>query len=108
MATSEIVRRAIEEVRRVCEEPPAAALTHGEPRAPLEWPPGSLNAARRFGLPLAKLYPFIGRKVRTPEGPGTLLQVFSGRATVLLDSDRDSTCRFFAPEEIEPFSMELP
>jgi hypothetical protein len=71
------------------------------------WPPASLDAERRFGQPHAKLFPFIGRKVRTPSGPGTLLQVFAERVTVLLDSEL-SKCAWFPPGEIEPASWELP
>ncbi len=37
----------------------------------------SLDAERRFGQPHAKLFPFIGCKVRTPAGPGTLIQVYA-------------------------------
>jgi hypothetical protein len=66
-------------------------------------PSESLEAARRFGQPHAKLFPLIGRKVRTPSGPGTLLQVFAGRATVVLDSEV-SLCKFFRPPEIQPVS----
>jgi len=69
------------------------------------WPPASLDAERRFGQPHAKLFPFLGRKVRTPAGPGTLLQVFSERVTVLLDSEL-THCSFFRPAEIEPVSWE--
>jgi hypothetical protein len=53
-----------------------------------------------------KLFPFIGRKVRTPGGLGTLLQVFADRATVVLDS-KLCQCSFFAPGEIAPVSREL-
>jgi hypothetical protein len=73
--------------------------------APPPWPPASLDAERRFGQAHAKLFPFIGRKVRTPAGPGTLLQVFSERVTVLLDSEL-THCTFFQPAEIEPVSRE--
>ena len=68
-----------------------------------DWHPKSLDAERRVGQPNAKLFPFIGRKVRTPGGPGTLLQVFAERVTVLLDSEL-SRCSFFRPTEIEPVS----
>jgi len=70
-------------------------------------PLASLDAERRFGQPHAKLFPFIGRKVRTPAGTGTLIQVFAGRVTVALESDLDK-CAFFKPAEIEPVSWELP
>ena len=67
--------------------------------------PQSLDAERRFGQPQAKLFSFLGRKVRTPAGPGTLLQVFAHRVTVLLDSQL-SKCSFFSPGEIEPMSTD--
>ena len=71
------------------------------------WPPESLEAERRFRQPHAKLFPFLGRKVRTPTGPGTLLQVFANRVTVLLDSEL-SRSSFFLPAEVEPASWEWP
>ncbi len=67
------------------------------PRAP--------DTVKRFGQQHARLFPFIGRKVRTPGGPGTLLQVFADRTTVILDSQL-SQCTAFAPAEIEPVSAE--
>jgi len=79
-------------------------LTEGSDQA-LHWPPKSLAAERRFGQSHAKLFPFLGRKVRTPTGPGTLIRVFAERVTVLLDSERDK-CSFFRPEQIEPVSTE--
>jgi tubulysin polyketide synthase-like protein len=69
------------------------------------WPTESHEAERRFGQPHAKLFPFLGRKVRTPGGPGTLLQVFAERVTVLLDRDLRK-CTFFSPREVEPVSGE--
>jgi len=71
------------------------------------WPPESLAAERRFGQPHARLFPFLGRKIRTPAGPGTLLQVFADRVTVLLDSEL-SRSSFFRPADVEPASWELP
>lgn len=56
-------------------------------------------AQNRFAQPHADLFPLLGRKVRTPQGPGTLLQVFAERTTVLLDSDLNK-CSWFRPEEI--------
>jgi hypothetical protein len=64
-----------------------------------------LDSERRFGQPHAKLFTFIGRKVRTPEGPGTLIQVYAERVRVLLDAERDK-CSFFKPSQIEPVSTE--
>jgi hypothetical protein len=68
-----------------------------------KWPPESFEAERRFGQPHAKLFLLIGRKVRTPSGPGTLLQVFAHRVTVLLDSELNK-CNVFTPGEIAPVS----
>lgn len=73
---------------------------------PKKWPLVSMDAERRFAQPHAKLFPFIGRKVRTPAGAGTLIQVFAERVTVVLESDVDK-CAFFTPAEIEPASWEL-
>ena len=70
------------------------------------WPPESFEIERRFAQPHAKLFPFLGRKVRTPGGPGTLIQVFTDRATVVLDSEI-SRCSFFLPGQIEPVSWEV-
>jgi hypothetical protein len=70
------------------------------------YPPESLNRSLRFGQSHAKLFPFLGRKVRTPAGLGMLLQVFADRCTVLLDSDL-AQCARFAPGEIEPVSCEV-
>ena len=70
-------------------------------------PTAPLEAERRFAQPHAKLFPFLGRKVRTPAGIGTLIQVFVDRCTVLLDSQA-SECARFAPGEIEPVSWEVP
>lgn len=68
---------------------------------PQKWPPESHEAMRRFGQSHARLFPFIGRKVRTPAGPGTLIQVFAERVTVLLETDLNK-CSWFAPGEISP------
>lgn len=70
------------------------------------WPAESLQYEGRFGQPHAKLFPFLGRKVRTPNGPGTLIQVFADRVTVLLDAEL-SRCSFFQPGEIEPVTWQL-
>jgi hypothetical protein len=72
-----------------------------------KWPPISLYAEQRFCLQHARLFPFIGHKVRTPNGSGTLLQVFADRVTVLLDCEL-SRCSFFAPDQIEPISWASP
>ena len=71
------------------------------------WPSSSVEAENQFCQPHAKLFPFIGRKVRTPMGIGILIQAFAARCTVLLDSDL-SRCARFAVNEIEPVSWGLP
>jgi hypothetical protein len=83
---------------------PEAGIQCGKESAP-HWVPESLDTAWRFGQPHAKLFPFLGRKVRTPAGPGTLVQVFAERVTVALDSEI-SRCSFFVPAQIEPVSQE--
>jgi hypothetical protein len=72
----------------------------------LIWPAASLDAEQRFGQSHAKLFPFIGRKVRTPAGTGILIQVFADRCTVVLDS-QVSQCARFRPIEVVPVSWEL-
>ena len=69
----------------------------------LPWPPACLDAERRFGHSSARLYPYLGRQVRTPRGTGQLVQVFTDWATVLLNgADRLSS---FTPEEIWPLRL---
>lgn len=75
-----------------------------------DWPPECLAAERLYHqppvlvAPHARLYPLIGRKVATPQGPGKLLQVFSDRAAVVLDADQGRVA-FLAPEEIRPLAQ---
>ncbi len=102
-----IVERALEALRRIATEPvPLSTLAPVKLPKARRCPAEALDAERRFGHPHAKLFPYIGRKVRTPEGPGTLLQVFAERVTVLLDSELKK-CAFFMPEQIEPASWEI-
>jgi hypothetical protein len=68
------------------------------------WTPTAIAAERRFGQRHARLFAFLGRKVRTPGGPGTLLQVSADRVTVLLDSDLGK-CAFFSPDQITRIAM---
>lgn len=70
-----------------------------------QWPSECRGAHERFAQPHAKLFPFVGWKVRTPSGAGTLLQVFSDRVTVILDSQL-SKCTMFRPDEIEPLAWQ--
>jgi hypothetical protein len=98
---------ALKVSRKQQEESPAQEPS-AKSRPPLRvdvWPSASLDAERRFGQPHAKLFPFIGCKVRTPAGVGMLVQVFAERVTVLLDSEL-SRCSLFRPTEIEPVSSE--
>jgi hypothetical protein len=103
MMGSQAAFRAIEALNNVCRQ---EELKSGTPATSDNWPDSSLDAQQRFGQPHGKLFPFLGRKVRTPCGPGTLLQVFAERVTVLLDSQM-SQCSFFRPAEIEPISWEV-
>ncbi len=71
------------------------------------WPSASLEAKRKFGCPSARLYPFVGKKVRTPKGIGQLVQVFSERVAVILDSERvkpetERRMTFFTPGDVCP------
>jgi hypothetical protein len=83
----------------------AAQIERAQDGSP--WLDGPLQVERRFLQPHAKLFPLLGRKVRTPEGSGTLLQVFADRVTVLLDRDLKK-CSFFSPAEVQPVSEEWP
>ena len=91
---------------RVTEPGPGSPEPLAAPVLQDSWPTASLEAERRFAQPHAKLFPFLGRKVRTPEGLGTLLQVFADRVTVVLDS-KLSRCSVFTPGQIEPVSWEI-
>lgn len=70
------------------------------------WPDASRDSVCRFGVPHARLYPFIGRTVVTPDGPGTLLQVFAERAVVLFDGGGDRQVGHFLPSELAPSDRE--
>jgi hypothetical protein len=93
---------------------PAVPHESGQPQSEDEagrtagpiWPSDSEAAIHRFhGQPHARLFVFLGRKVRTPKGPGTLVQVFAQRVTVLLDSEL-RRCSWFRPAEVEPVSKD--
>ncbi len=58
----------------------------------------------RFGQPHARLFPLLGRRVSTPAGTGTLLQVFAQRCAVdcgRKTANGEPQVEFFAPEQIE-------
>lgn len=71
-----------------------------------ELPRESPDGVCRFGQPRARLFTSIGRKVRTPAGRGTLLQVFADRVTVVLDSEL-SRCSFYAVGDIGPVTRNM-
>jgi len=50
----------------------------------------------------ARLYPFLGREVKTPSGIGKLVQVFERRATVVFSGE--GKAGFFRPWEVFPRS----
>ncbi len=64
------------------------------------WPLESQKTVRRFHRPEARLYPFLGRRVATPQGRGwgRLLGIFADRVIV-----RQGGRRFvFLPSEVRP------
>jgi hypothetical protein len=63
----------------------AAALAELRAEAAEGWPAESLRCEARFGHRAARLYPFLGRRVSTPHGPGRLEQVLEARCRVVLD-----------------------
>lgn len=79
------------------------------------WPPESLEAERKAGAYVARLYPFLRVQggVSTPKGQGTLFQAFSAGCLVLLTrqkatGDLGHGKKFrplteFMPKEIEPY-----
>jgi hypothetical protein len=81
-------------------------LMDSKPADDNPWTPESIATEHRFGQPHARLFPFIGRKVRTPRGPGTLIQVFADRVSVVLDAQL-LNCAFFSPATIVPVNFEL-
>ncbi len=58
------------------------------------------HSQQRFGHKAARLYPLVGRKVRTTEGPGKLWQVLARRAGVVLDNDPKSVT-FVSVEDVK-------
>ncbi len=100
---------AIERANRIfsCRSTPSRDKSRAPERSPAqpdehESSLVSLDAEFRFGHPHSRLFPLIGHKVRTPSGLGTLIQVYSDKVTVLLDSDRKGACVRFLPSEVSP------
>ncbi len=104
MQQNDVVRRAVEAVRAICQEP--CVESESEPESWRENRQTAIAVRRFHGQSHARLFSFLGRKVRTPAGMGTLLQVFADRCTVVLDS-HVAQCAHFAPDEIEPVSWEV-
>ena len=65
------------------------------------WPEASRDSVRRFRVPEARLYPYLGKPVATRQGPGRLLQVFRDRAAVALDSAPGQVAHLL-PSEVRP------
>lgn len=107
MEQSEVVLRAIAAVRAICEEPSAETNPQPQLCGRAIWSVETEDTVHRFhGQAHARLFPFIGRKVRTPAGPGTLLQVLADHVTVLMDFEA-SKCSTFRPGEVEPVTWAL-
>ena len=70
----------------------------GQGPAAIRWPTESLQAERKFGHPAARLYPFLRKKVLTPKGEGTLVQVFADRVQVNLPKEEKISA--FHPRDI--------
>ena len=96
--TPEPATEAVEVLRR--HKPEALALLGRQSGTTPEtqWPPESLAAERKFGVPSAKLYPLLNHLVLTPEGAGILLQVFHDRVQVHFKGEHKT--RQFRPEQI--------
>jgi hypothetical protein len=52
------------------------------------WPPESLEAERRFGRGHARLFPFLGKRVWTPQETGILLSVFADLCEIHPDGSK--------------------
>ncbi len=89
---------AVEVLRRHRPEVLALLGRQSGPAPETGWPPECLAAERKFGVPSARLYPFLNRVVLTPEGPAKLLQVFTWRVRVHIAGE-DKT-REYRPEQI--------
>lgn len=64
------------------------------------------RSQRRFGDKVVRLYPLVGRKVRTVEGEGRLWQVLGGRAGVVLDKDPKKVA-FVSVEGVKPLKQHV-
>ncbi len=65
------------------------------------WPEASREAVRQHGQPWARLYPFLGKSILTPQGAGRLVGVLPERATVVLHGE-PARASAFLPSELRP------
>lgn len=65
------------------------------------WPQECQEAVTRLGQRHARLFPLLGKRVKTPWGPGRLIQVIASRAAVVLDRSPD-TATYFLWDEVLP------
>ncbi len=82
-----LARMRLYALSRVFQAPgtPGTPLEHPDGHRPwVRWPPECLASEERFGQPHARLFPLIGREVSTPDGRGTLVQVFAARSAVVI------------------------
>jgi hypothetical protein len=80
------------------------------PEGRRKWSSENLYAQERFECLAARLYPFIGRRVRTTLGLGTVLRVSRNRVTVLLDvettkPEKGQKANCFRPTDICPLEL---
>jgi len=64
------------------------------------------RSQQRFGHKAARLYPLVGREVRTQEGRGRLWQVLAGRAGVVLDEDPKKVT-LVSVEDVKPLKQRI-
>ena len=69
------------------------------------WPTESLDAQHRFGSSHAKLFPFIDKRVRTPNGYGRLFTVFAECVEVAME--KTGKIGVFSPRDVVPAQEEL-
>ena len=80
-------------------------LRHREARSMMaaKWPMDCAESAIKFGRPYARLLPLIGKKVRTPKGPGILEQVLGPRTVRVALDNNPRRMTTFEADEIFPF-----
>jgi hypothetical protein len=66
-----------------------------------DWPAECRRSEDKFRTKEARLYPLLYQSVRTPRGPGILVQVFGGRAAVRLKGAPD-LIYFLDPSDVRP------